>query len=364
MTSLEREPLSRHTTLALGGPAARFCAVSDTHGALEALARARASGLPVYLLGGGSNLVVADEGVEGCVLALRMRGVWFDERGTTTRVRALAGEPWDALVAACVARGLAGVECLSGIPGSVGATPLQNVGAYGQEVGEVITGVELVSREDASVVRWSREECGFGYRDSRFKGAERDRWLVTAVELELGVELAPPAYEELRRELAQRGAGTFTVRDVRETVLELRARKSMVLRAGDENARSCGSFFLNPVVAAREIERVREAVARRHGAAVAAEMPVHAQRGGSMKVPAAWLIERAGFARGYRRGSVGLSTKHALALVAHEGATTHALLSLAHEVREGVEAAFGVTLRPEPEFWGFTRFDRGLPRLS
>ena len=341
-------PLAPFTTLELGGPARHFVDAADEGAVVEALRWADGRKLPVAILGGGSNMVVSDAGFDGLVVRIATRGVRFETAGGDATVTAAAGEPWDALVAESVGRGLGGLECLSGIPGLVGATPIQNVGAYGQEVAETIRAVRVLERGSWQTRALSPEECGFGYRESNFK-REPTRFVVLAVTFGLRPGAAPALrYRELAERLA--GSGTTappTLADARAAVLALRAGKSMLVTAGDPNRRSVGSFFTNPIVAAAEAE----AVAARAGVD-GTRMPRWPTSDGRVKLSAGWLIERAGVARGLRRGPVGVSSAHALALVHHGGGTTAALIALAREIREAVRSRFGVTLVPEPTFVG------------
>jgi len=303
-------------------------------------------------LSGGSNLVVADEGCPELVIAVGLRGRRVEERAGRVYLRAAAGEPWDALVAWTVEQGWAGLECLSGIPGLVGATPIQNVGAYGQDVSETIHEVQVMSREDGALSTLSAEECRFSYRDSVFKGAWSGRYVVTEVTFALIAGGKPCLrYPQLLRDV--REPERLGLADVRERVLALRAEKSMVFAPSDPHSHSCGSFFVNPVLTPAQqplLEPLRE-----QGATL------WPQPDGSTKVPAAWLIEAAGMKRGTRRGAVGLSPHHALALVAYEGATSREVVALAHEIRSKVHSRFGIVLIPEPHFWGFGPLQHGLP---
>jgi UDP-N-acetylmuramate dehydrogenase len=302
------------------------------------------------VLGGGSNVVVADEGIDALVVHLELRGIEIDDAGAHARVIAGAGEPWDPLVELAVARGLAGLECLSGIPGSVGATPIQNVGAYGQEVAETIVAVRVFDREHRQVRRLVPDECAFAYRDSLFKRVP-DRHVVLAVELALVPGGAPTLrYAELVRALADRSAPTLA--ETRAAVLALRRTKSMVIDATDDNRRSVGSFFTNPIVDLADAERI-VAHALADGLVTRAEdVPRYPTADGRCKLAAGWLIERAGFAKGERHGRVGISSRHALALVHHGGGTTRELLVLAHRIADAVAAKFAVTLVPEPVLLG------------
>lgn len=343
----EQVPLAQYTTLELGGPAEYFVRVSDRTALLDALAWARARGLPVHVLGGGSNVVISDQGLPGLTIRLETRGIRTSRAGDLVELDVEAGEPWDAFVERTVAEDLAGLECLSGIPGLTGATPIQNVGAYGQDVSETIRAVELLDRQTSQVVTRSADACGFGYRTSAFK-AEPDRFVVLGVRFGLREHGAPSVkYAELARAIANPKA---SLREVRDAVLGLRRGKSMVIDPADENRRSVGSFFLNPVVTA---EQVRDIAARAIAAGaiqLESELPTFAVEGG-VKVPAAWLIERAGFAKGFRKGLAGISSRHALALVNH-GGSSEGLLELARAIRDGVEARFGVRLHPEPVLLG------------
>lgn len=341
----ERVPLAPRCTLGVGGPARYLVEAGDEAAVLEALAWARHRRLPCRVLGGGSNLVVADGGVDGLVVAMRARGIAVREAAERVEVTAAAGEPWDDLVSDTVARGLAGLECLSGIPGLVGATPIQNVGAYGQEVAATVVSVRCADTVDGGVVTLEAADCGFAYRDSRFK-REPGRFVVLAVTYRLRRGAPdPPRYAELAAHLERAGVGAPTPADVQAAVLAIRRAKSMVIEAGDPNRRSCGSFFLNPVVDAG----LADAVARQ---AAVPGMPRWPQPDGRVKLSGAWLIEQAGLARGTRRGAAGLSTRHALAIVAHDGARAADVARLACEVRDTVQARFGVRLEPEPVFWG------------
>ncbi len=339
--------LAPYTTLGLGGPARRFVRVDSEAELLEALSSPEAAG-PVLVFGGGSNLVVADEGFDGLVIQLGMQGI--EELGGG-RVRVQAGESWDRVVDFAVERGWAGVECLAGIPGCAGATPIQNVGAYGQDVAQVISAVEAVDLECRTSVRLEPDACAFAYRDSRFK-RERDQWIVTAVEFALRPGGAPTiAYGELKRVLDGQPPSLERVRD---TVLELRRQKSMVVDANDPDSRSVGSFFTNPIVDEDQARRVVEHAVR--SGIVERDDDVPRYDGGERrtKFPAAWLIERSGISKGMRRGAVAVSRKHTLALVHLGGGTTRALLELAREIRDCVEDEFGIRLVPEPRLVGTT----------
>lgn len=335
-------PLAPRTSLELGGPAHQLVTVRSEDELRSVVRWAGRERLDVTPLGGGTNVVVADRGVPGLVVLIASRGSEVREDGL---VVAAAGEEWDRVVASAVAHGLAGIECLSGIPGNVGATPIQNVGAYGQEVGEVLAWVRAVDRLTAEPEVLTPAECQLGYRTSCFR-RQPGRFVVCEVAFRLRPGGAPTLrYSELARAVAERGTGAGLAA-VRRTVLELRRAKSMVLDDRDPNRRSVGSFFVNPVLDERALAQVV-------AAAAPAIVPRHPLGDGRAKVPAAWLIEAAGFSKGERRGAVGISDRHALALVHHGGGTTAELLALAAEIRAAVAAKLDVTLTPEPVFLGF-----------
>jgi UDP-N-acetylmuramate dehydrogenase len=339
----EDVPLAPLTTLRLGGPASRMVEIRSEEEVTLAVQDAEARGEPLLVLGGGSNIVVADAGFPGLVAQMAIRGVNVEKNEKRVVVDAAAGEDWDALVARAVDEGWSGFECMSGIPGRVGATPIQNVGAYGQEVGDTVAWVRAFDRAQRSFVTLEATACAFGYRTSVFK--RESRWIVTRVRfvLESGHEV-PARYAELARALSVARGAPAPSRTVRDTVLELRRSKGMVLDPGDPDSVSAGSFFVNPILDAQALARLE----RRAG-----EAPPHFAVGeGRAKVPAAWLVERAGFPKGWGHPTVGVSRKHALALVNRGGATTRELLTLAHAVCDGVRACFGIDLEPEPVFVG------------
>jgi UDP-N-acetylmuramate dehydrogenase len=337
-------PLAELTTLGVGGPAEHFVCATDENSLVAAVAWAKRRGMPARILGGGSNVVIPDAGVSGLVVRVDHRGLAFGPTKEQVLVEVAAGEPWDAVVAASVQRKLQGLECLSGIPGLAGATPIQNVGAYGQEVAESIVKVRALDCTTLRVVELGARECGFGYRDSRFKSLEPERFVVLAVTFALRRGAAPALrYAELVRHFEERAEPTPSLAAVRDATIALRREKSMVHDPADPNHRSCGSFFTNPVVPPELATRVEETAG--------SPMPRYPQADGRVKLAAGWLIERAGFGKGLRRGNVGLSTRHALAIVCHDGATARDVLSLADEIRAGVRARFGVELVPEPAIW-------------
>jgi UDP-N-acetylmuramate dehydrogenase len=333
--------LAAYTTLRLGGPARRFVSAVTSEDLVAAVREADAAGEQALLLGGGSNLVVADAGFDGTLIEVATTG-WRRDGAT---VEVLAGQNWDAFVAALVEAGLGGLECLSGIPGSVGATPIQNVGAYGCEVAESIVSVELYDRRTREVRTLKADELGFAYRTSVLKGT--DTGVVLSVRFEIGEDglSAPIRYAELARTLGVEIGARVPAAEAREAVLKLRRGKGMVLDPDDHDTWSAGSFFTNPIVPSAEAE----AVVRRITSSVGTDVPQYPADGG-VKLSAAWLIERAGFGKGYPGPGhrVSLSTKHTLALTNRGDATTEDLLTLAREVRDGVHERFGVQLEPEP----------------
>jgi UDP-N-acetylmuramate dehydrogenase len=361
--------LAGYTTLGLGGPARRLVEAAAEAEIVAEVAAADRRGEPVLVLGGGSNVVVPDEGFPGTVVRVASRGVRRRRGGGSgdggVELTVAAGEDWDRLVAACVADGLAGVECLSGIPGLAGATPIQNVGAYGQEVAETVTSVRAYDRQRGTVTRLTAAECGFGYRTSLFKqvaqaAVARDRWARATgrfVVLEVTLRLAPSPlsapvrYRELAGRLGIPEGGRAPLADVRAAVLALRRAKGMVLDPADPDTRSAGSFFTNPVLGPGQFAALARLATAVLGDGV--RIPRYPAGGGRVKVPAAWLIEQAGFCKGYPGGpGPRISAKHTLALVNPGGATAASLLALAGEVRDGVQRAFGVELAPEPVLVG------------
>jgi UDP-N-acetylmuramate dehydrogenase len=334
-------PLAPLTTLELGGPATHFVRAEDEATVVEALRWAEDEGISAAILGGGSNLIVPDEGYAGLVIHMRIDDIEFHEDGV---VYAAAGAPWEAVVDGAVSRNWAGLECLTGIPGSTGATPIQNVGAYGQEVAEVIESVRVLRRDTLELEELDSQECAFGYRDSLFK-REPDRFVVCAVRF----ALRPNGPGTIRYAELEKTVGTeAALGEVRRAVLDLRGRKSMVIDPDDPNHRSAGSFFLNPIVSAAHAERVVERALSEHLVATRAEVPWYPVGGGTVKLAAGWLIERAGIPKGSRRGAIGVSTKHALALVHHGGGTTADLLAFADEIQARVRDRFGIELQREP----------------
>ncbi len=340
----ERPPtlLADLTTLRLGGPAREIVHATTEVELRDAVRRADAAGTPLLLVAGGSNLVVGDDGFDGTVVKVATTGVELaqDTCGGAV-VTVAAGEPWDPFVATAVATGWVGVEALSGIPGSVGATPVQNVGAYGQEVADTVATVRCWDRVEDRQRTFAAADCGFGYRTSRFK-QDPERYVVLAVtfQLRLGDLSAPVRYAELARTLGVEVGARAPMTEVRDAVLALRRAKGMVLDAADHDTWSAGSFFTNPLLDAEQAARLPEGA------------PRWQQPDGTTKTSAAWLIEHAGFGKGYGNDRVALSGKHTLALTNRGAARTRDLLDLAGEVQAGVQAAYGVWLMNEPVLVG------------
>jgi UDP-N-acetylmuramate dehydrogenase len=363
-TVREQVGLARYTTLGLGGPAARFVEARSDDELIAAVRAADAAGEPLLVLGGGSNLVLADDGFPGTVVHVATAGISARADGDGAVVGVASGENWDRLVARCVDDGRSGLECLSGIPGLAGATPIQNVGAYGQEVAETIVAVRAYDRRRAEVVELANADCGFGYRTSAFKrdggfGAApggTGRLVVLAVTFRLagGPLSAPVRYPELARRLGVAEGARVPLADARAAVLELRRVKAMVLDPADPDTRSAGSFFTNPVLdpgGFAELER--RVTARRGRQAGQTPIPRFAAEDGRLKVPAAWLIEQAGFGKGHEAdGGARISSKHPLALTNPGGASTASLMGLARQIRDAVRDAFGVELVAEPVLVG------------
>jgi len=343
--------LSEHTTIRLGGSAQYFITCRTIDEILSALSFFQTVGVPIYIIGGGSNVIFPDKGVRGLVLKVGLRGILANEDTDSVIITAAAGEQWDDLVEMCVARDFAGIECLSGIPGLVGATPIQNVGAYGQDVKETIVSLRAIDRKSLEIVEMTGEDCSFGYRTSRFKSQDKGRFVVIEVKYKLRKSGKPEMrYEELNDYVRSRGkeAGDskneneeVNLRTVREAVLALRRRKSMLIDPADPNSRSVGSFFVNPILSNEKLESFNDRLKHLH----IKHAPTYKGDGGT-KVSAAWLVENSGFAKGNRKGGVGISSNHALALVNYSG-TTRELLSLANEIEDAVFVKFGIKLEKE-----------------
>ena len=346
------------TTLKIGGKARYFVVAETEEQVADAFDFVAKKNLNLFVLGGGSNVLISDQGFDGLVLKIALKGVSGSEfrvlgselesssdseHGTRNSelVTAAAGEDWDEFVAYCVEHDLAGVECLSGIPGLVGGTPVQNVGAYGQEVSETIVEVRCFDRKTREFVTLSNTDCGFTYRTSIFNSTERDRYIVLSVTFALQKSgKAKIVYKDLIEHFKSREP---TLQETREAVLSIRRSKSMVIDSADPNSKSAGSFFKNPVVERAKLEEIRRGFER---------VPSF-DFGDKVKIPAAWLIENAGFSKGFAHGNAGISTNHTLALINRGNASADEIISLKNEIQTAVEEKFGITLMREPVFVGF-----------
>ncbi len=339
----ENVPLAPLTTLKIGG-AARFFVRAETENQVkEAIEFADEHNFDVFVLGGGSNILVADKGFDGLVLQIALPGIDVNENLVTAQ----AGEDWDEFCAFCVGENLAGVECLSGIPGFVGGTPVQNVGAYGQEVSETIQSVRVFDRKSGEFLELSNADCKFAYRTSIFNSTVKNRFIVLAVKYQLKKDGEPKIiYQDLRKYFGER---TPNLSETREAVCKIRAEKAMLVRQGGLDANSAGSFFKNPLVENDKFQAVVE-IAKAFGIE---NVPNFKADDAKVKIPAAWLIEQSGFHKGYTIGNAGLSTRHTLALTNRGGATAQNILELKDEIQAKVKAKFAISLIPEPVFVGF-----------
>lgn len=348
----ENVPLAPLTTIGIGGPARFYVKATTREEVVAAVEWASSHTQPLFILGGGSNLLIADRGFDGLVVHIDLRGIESRDDDGHVLVAAAAGEPWDPFVAFCVGERLAGIECLSGIPGLLGATPIQNVGAYGQEVSETIAGVELYDRADRRLLTFGNRDCAFGYRDSLFKREGRDRYVVLGVTYRLIRGGAPSVrYPDLKKFLDKKGVEQPALSDVREAVIAVRRSKGMVLDPADPDTRSDGSFFMNPILSREDAAAFQLRARQRVGDE---KVPAFPSADGSVKLSAAWLIEHAGFHKGFVHGRAGLSTKHTLAVINRGGAGADEVAELVAMIQRRVKETFGVALLPEPNFVGFS----------
>jgi UDP-N-acetylmuramate dehydrogenase len=344
----ENVPLAPFTTLRIGGMARYFVSATSEDEVMAAFDFAESRDLRLFVLGGGSNILVADTGFDGLVLQVAPKGIfeWREGEGTVY-ITAQAGEDWDEFVAFCVSKNLQGIECLSGIPGFVGGTPVQNVGAYGQEVSETIVSVRVFDRKRRQILTLSNADCGFAYRTSIFNTAARDIFIVLAVTYALKVGGSPKiAYKDLHNVFGERFP---SLTETRDAVLKIRRAKSMVIDEADPNSCSAGSFFKNPVISQEEFAHVQK-VSEQMGFGL---VPTFPATNGRVKVPAAWLIERTGFSKGYKKGKAGLSANHTLAVINLGDATAADVLALKEEIEDRVKGVFSISISPEPVFIGF-----------
>jgi UDP-N-acetylmuramate dehydrogenase len=348
MNIQENVPLAPLTTFKVGGPARYFVEAKTIAEVNEAVAFARSQSLPLFVLGGGSNLVISDAGWLGLVLKVAISGIEEHSENGGSLFEVGAGEDWDNFVARAVVRNCAGVECLSGIPGSVGGTPVQNVGAYGQEVAETIESVLALDLKEGQLRELCGEACGFKYRTSLFNTTERGRYIILRVTYGLTPGGEPRIeYADLKKHFAGWGKSP-TVADTREAVRQIRASKAMLITPGDEDCRSAGSFFKNPVLSS---EQYKELTTR--AATKGLQVPNYPALAAQKKVSAAWLVEHSGFSKGYSSGSVGISRKHALAIVNRGQATAADIVALKEHIQHRVEDIWNIHLEPEPVFVGF-----------
>jgi len=341
---LETIQLAPFTTLKIGGPARFFVKAQTEDEVVEAFQHAKSNGLALFVLGGGSNILVSDTGFDGLVLQIALKGKsTIEGPNGKVEITAQAGEDWDEFVRYAVENDLAGIECLSGIPGLVGGTPVQNVGAYGQEVSETITNVRCFDRTTKTIVELSNVDCGFSYRKSIFNSTERDRYIVLAVTYLLAAGGKPKiVYKDLKEYFGDRDA---SLKETRGAVLAIRRAKSMVIDESDPNSRSAGSFFKNPIVDISKLDEIK--------ASGFETVPRFPAGDGLVKLPAAWLIERSGFNKGFRLGNAGISENHSLALINFGGATAAEIVDLKNAIQAGVFEKFGIQIFPEPIFVGF-----------
>lgn len=350
----EQVVLAPYTTLRIGGPARYFLRAESLEELTGGLDWAKERRVPVLLLGGGSNMLVADQGFPGMVIHIQLRGIELQRDGESVIVEAAAGEDWDALVAFAVANNLGGMECLSGIPGLVGATPIQNVGAYGQDVSQTIIDLQALDRQTGSLVTLNNAQCEFEYRQSRFKGREPDRFVILSVRYRLSPGAKPcTIYPDVQRYLEGRGVADPTLGEVREAVISIRRSKAMVVDSDEPESRSAGSFFTNPILTEKEHQAFLERARARRLVSESERIPTYPAGPGRVKLSAAWLIEHAGFRKGWVHGNVGISRKHTLAIVNRGGGTALEVRELVSQIQQKVEQIFCVRIVPEPNFVGF-----------
>ena len=347
MDFLQNVPLGPLTTIRVGGPSRWYAEVQTEEDLRTAIHWAGECRVPIFILGGGSNLVISDSGWPGLTLRIALHGIERCPWENRELFHVAAGEDWDSLVAQAVAANCAGMECLSGIPGTVGGTPIQNVGAYGQDVSETIVGVRALELATGEYRTFNKGDCGFAYRMSRFNTVDRGKFIVTLVSFALTRNGEPKIeYADLKKYFA--GKDTASLSDVRNAVRDIRRQKAMLIVEGDEDCHSAGSFFKNPVVDAATYERIAEQAANK-----GLVPPRYPAGDGRVKLAAAWLVEQSGFTKGFTSGRVGISRRHALAIVNRGGATAGEIVALKDQIQQRVRDSFGVELAPEPVFVGF-----------
>jgi UDP-N-acetylmuramate dehydrogenase len=348
MVIAENVPLAPLTTLKVGGAARYFIEATSVAEVSQAVEFSKSAGLPLFILGGGSNLVISDAGWPGLVLKIGITGINHRHGHDEVIFEAGAGEDWDKFVGMVVAHNIAGIECLSGIPGSVGASPVQNVGAYGQEVSNTIESVVALDLRDGQVHELSNQDCGFSYRTSIFNSTERGRYIILQVNYSLKHGAAAyVTYADLKKYFAG-WSEKPTLANVRDAVRKIRAGKGMLITAGDDDCRSAGSFFKNPILSADQYQALTARAAAKN-----LQIPSYPALDAQKKVSAAWLVEHSGFSRGYGNGPVGISRKHALAIVNRGNATAADIVAFKQDIQQRVEEIWGILLEPEPVFVGF-----------
>lgn len=342
----ENVPLAALTTFKIGGNARFFVEAENEQEIIKAFEFADENDLEVFILGGGSNILIADEGFDGVVLKINSKGISFDEKSDGRfLVNVQAGEDWDEFVKICVEKNLAGIECLSGIPGLVGGTPIQNVGAYGQEVSETIFSVRVFDRKTKEILDLSNKDCKFAYRQSIFNTTHKNRFIVLSVIFNLTKNVEPKiVYADLKKHFGDKKP---TLQETREVVRKIRESKGMLVRQGGLDANSAGSFFKNPIVNLEKFEKINKIFGESE------KVPSFGVDENSVKIPAAWLIEKSGFDKGFQLGNAGISTKHTLALTNRGNATAKDILRLKEEIQNKIKEKFGIELIPEPNFIGF-----------
>lgn len=345
-------PLAPLTTFKIGGKARFFVRAESEDEVIQAFNFIKKNDFEIFVLGGGSNVLISDNGFDGLVLQIGLKGIsMIQNNDEIVKIKAEAGEDWDEFVEFCVNKNLAGLECLSGIPGFVGGTPIQNVGAYGQEVSETIISVRVFDRKSKEILEFSNTECQFEYRQSIFNTKEQDRFIVLSVTYALKQDGEPKiVYKDLQNYFGDKKP---TLKETREAVLKIRSAKSMVIDENDINSQSAGSFFKNPIISFEKFEEIKESIIRKSLIGKDEEIPFFKIDEKRIKIPAAWIIEKSGFHKGFEMGNAGLSSNHTLAIINRGNANADEVLQLMNEIQTKVKVNFNVPLKPEPIFIGF-----------
>jgi UDP-N-acetylmuramate dehydrogenase len=351
----ENVTLAPYTTLGVGGPARFLVSIKHEDQVPEALEFARTHACPVFIIGGGSNILVSDSGFPGMIVRMEIRGIQPLDEDNSEFVSVAAGETWDVFVQRCVDQNLAGIECLSGIPGTVGGAPVQNIGAYGQEISDVILSIRALDRETNSIEELSGNDCRFGYRTSIFNTTQRDRYIILKVAFSLRPYGKPRILYKDLEDCFNSRSKTPSIGEVRRAVVKIRESKGMVLNQTDDDLKTAGSFFKNPVLEPGKATEIENTARERDLLASTEDFPRFTAHSGNVILPAAWFVEQAGFEKGFTYGNVGVSSKHALALVNNGGAQAREFIDLMHRIQEKVFSQFGVLLLPEPTLIGFEK---------